>query len=172
MKVTDSFKHLRHLKHLTQVQLAAKANVSLPTIQNIEAGKANPTLNLLEKIYHTFGVTLEIRSQDPDWSFLKMCGLPLEFTPKKYPKKQVDLTLLASHLNKAIQTLLVSPPNETKQFEESLVAMILAIREHYYSFYRYFLNSRETFKFLQNHEATGRIIKLKRIAASHLAEIL
>jgi len=42
---------LRSQSGYSQVRLAQESGVSLPTIQNIEAQKANPTIDILEKIF-------------------------------------------------------------------------------------------------------------------------
>jgi len=44
-------KQLRHDFKLSQVELAQESGVSLPTIQKIESGRANPTLDVMEKIF-------------------------------------------------------------------------------------------------------------------------
>ena len=41
---------------LTQAEFAAHRGVSLPTLKNIEAGKANPTVETLDAIGSVFGL--------------------------------------------------------------------------------------------------------------------
>ncbi|PIS11624.1 MAG: XRE family transcriptional regulator, partial [Bdellovibrio sp. CG10_big_fil_rev_8_21_14_0_10_47_8] len=51
MHIAEQVRSLRLSLGLTQSQLATLAKVSLPTIQNIEAGRANPGLDVVERIY-------------------------------------------------------------------------------------------------------------------------
>ncbi len=62
---------------LTQMELAIKSGISLPTIQNIESGKANPSLDILTRILHVLG--LEIKVSAPDFQLEKaiLLGVPL-----------------------------------------------------------------------------------------------
>lgn len=50
----------RETLRITQEQLAEFSEVSKRTIQNIENGTGNPTLDVLEKILNTLGLKMEI----------------------------------------------------------------------------------------------------------------
>ena len=54
----------RDLCKLTQTELAVRAGVSLPSIQNMEAGRANPSLRTLEKVFSIIGVKIEFTVED------------------------------------------------------------------------------------------------------------
>jgi transcriptional regulator with XRE-family HTH domain len=71
------FKRLRADLGLTQMELATKSSISLPTIQNIESGKANPSLEILTRILHVLG--LEIIVSAPPFEVEKaiLLGVPL-----------------------------------------------------------------------------------------------
>ena len=62
LMLLTEIKRLRQAKGLTQTQLAHLADVSLPTIQNIEAEKANPSLMVFEKILAALDAEIEIKS--------------------------------------------------------------------------------------------------------------
>jgi transcriptional regulator with XRE-family HTH domain len=51
--------------------------VSLPTIQNIEAGRANPELETIQKLLHVLGIETQWTARKVDWDFLSTCGVPL-----------------------------------------------------------------------------------------------
>ena len=57
---SKELKSLRLNKGLTQSALAQKSGVSLPTIQNIELGKANPSLQIIQKLLKALGAQFEI----------------------------------------------------------------------------------------------------------------
>ncbi len=46
---------------ITQGQLAELAGVSLNTLSRIESGKANPTIDVIEKIAEILGLKLELK---------------------------------------------------------------------------------------------------------------
>jgi len=51
---------MRTQRGWSQDQLTHECHVSLPTIQNIEAGKANPTMEILSKILDSLGFDIHI----------------------------------------------------------------------------------------------------------------
>lgn len=55
----------RELLRLLQPQLAAVAGVSVRTIQLVEQGKANPSLETLIKLADSLGLSLELVLKDP-----------------------------------------------------------------------------------------------------------
>ena len=63
---------------MSQVDLAFRTGVSLPTIQNIEAGTANPSIAILKKIVNCFGYEITITPSEPDWKKLIALGLPMQ----------------------------------------------------------------------------------------------
>lgn len=68
MKTTliQQIKTLRKSNKITQQQLAELANVPFATINRLENGKANPTMETLNKILDVFGYELTIQRQE--WS--------------------------------------------------------------------------------------------------------
>src|SRR3989344_473911 len=61
----------------SQTELANKAGISLPTIQNIELGKANPCLDVIEKVTIALGLDFLFTTQKASWDYLIAFGLPL-----------------------------------------------------------------------------------------------
>ncbi len=167
MKIADLIKTSRKTKGLTQMALAVKAGVSLPTIQNLEIGKGNPTLSLLEKIYKPLGCGIQTHRTEPDWSLLVQCGLPLggsKTEPFKHPPSHEEL---AEHLNLAL-----SSPKLDDRVEASLASMIWAIYEYYPSFYQYCLDGSKAQSLRKQYPLNGRILKLRRMSLEKLANIL
>lgn len=65
MEWSTLLRQRRELCKLTQTELAVRAGVSLPSIQNMEAGRANPSLKTLEKVFSIVGIRIEFQVQDP-----------------------------------------------------------------------------------------------------------
>lgn len=59
MNVENKIREMRREKGLLQEQLAKKCGVSRQTINAIEKGDYNPTINLCLKICHVLGKTLD-----------------------------------------------------------------------------------------------------------------
>ena len=62
---------------ITQVKLSHLSGVSLPTIQNIEVGKANPSMETLEALCRALYLKVSIVEKDADLKLLMAAGLPL-----------------------------------------------------------------------------------------------
>lgn len=60
IKIGESIRQRRELLGLLQPRLAAIAGISRRTIQLIEAGKANPSLDTLLKIADPLGLTVKL----------------------------------------------------------------------------------------------------------------
>ena len=59
-EIGETLRQRRELLRLLQPQLAAIAGISTRTIQLIEAGKANPSLDTLFKIADSLGLTFKM----------------------------------------------------------------------------------------------------------------
>lgn len=77
MDIAATLKKTRVSKGLTQSQLAAQAHVALATIQNLEAGKANPSISTLEAIVQILGFDLILQPRQVDWDLWSSLGVPL-----------------------------------------------------------------------------------------------
>lgn len=160
---------------LTQMQLAVRAGVSLPTIQNLEAKRGNPTILLLEKISAVLGCSVKVVSDEPDWGLLQRAGLPLEMGrgAKEGGAAGAPSTRgLVEHLFRAVDYLMKHPSPETDRFKEATAALIWAIEHYYRMFYLYNLKDPKIDLFLSKNPMRGRILKLMRIAASDLSKVL
>jgi transcriptional regulator with XRE-family HTH domain len=131
----EALKQARIQLGLTQVELAQQSGVSLLTVQNIENGRANPSLETLEALAKSLNLKLILEPQKTDWNKLSFFGAPLTLG-------------------------------------ENLKVMILAIRDHYPSVFRdYFRNSPAIVQLIPK-KMSGRLIKLRRLALSRMAEYL
>ena len=57
---------LRKARGFTQVELARRAKISKPQLQRYEAGKAQPTLEVIRSLAITLGVSSDALIFDPD----------------------------------------------------------------------------------------------------------
>lgn len=64
MEWSTLLRQRRELCKLTQTELAVRAGVSLPSIQNMEAGRANPSLKTLEKVFSIVGIRIEFHAEE------------------------------------------------------------------------------------------------------------
>lgn len=65
LKLGETVRKRRSLLKLRQPELAAIAGVGTRTIQDIEAGKGNPSLDILLKIANVLGLSLTLELKDP-----------------------------------------------------------------------------------------------------------
>ena len=163
----------RKRKKLSQVQLAAQTGVSLPTIQNIEANKGNPTISVLEKVCSPLDISLEFSDREPKWALLQTCGLPIEVEKNNQKNHQCPTPQqLTRELTSAVRYLTKEFPSKDKRVEESVASMLCTIKHHYSTFYLYNLENPETIAFLKRNPMTGRTIKLMRMVNPQLSLIL
>jgi transcriptional regulator with XRE-family HTH domain len=168
---------------LTQSELAHRAGVSLPTIQNIEAGRANPSLATLNAVLDALDLRLEIEARPVDWDRLAACGTPLmvrEGTAELEPTYASDdlsalpdaETLLAS-LRHACRELHGRPAESADQRKrEAVHSLLLALKLHFPSFFEKHLAGVEMYEEVLSDPISGRTIRMTRQAASALARYL
>ncbi|MBO9633783.1 MAG: helix-turn-helix domain-containing protein [Chitinophagaceae bacterium] len=66
IKIGEKIRARRELLGLLQSQLASIAEVGIRTIQMIESGKGNPSLETLLKLIHPIGLQLELTVPMPE----------------------------------------------------------------------------------------------------------
>jgi len=170
MSIYRKISYLRKDLGLSQVGLAYHANVSLPTIQNIEAGKANPSLSVLQAITSVLGYAVRLEPAEPDWDLLAKCGAP--FLEKKSSKGiQASPELLSGLLKKVCHYL--NTHKEAKQrMVEAVQGLLLAIYFHYPQFFRKSFKNSQAVHLIFPKKITPRLLKLKRISLSNISEYL
>jgi len=65
VKMGDALRQRRELLGLLQPQLAALSGISTRTIQLVEQGKGNPSLDTLIRLADPLGLRLELLLKDP-----------------------------------------------------------------------------------------------------------
>jgi len=155
---------------LSQVALASAAGVSLATIQNVEAGRANPSLSTMRNLLAPLSLDVGLEPVAVDWVVLAAHGLPLSAL-RDVSGVRPTPDSLAEHVRAAALELSANAGTDERK-RESLAALLLAIRNHFPTYYRRcFGRSPLVGSFLPD-DLTGRIIKLYRIARAAVAEYL
>ena len=173
----------RELLGLTQTELARLAGVSLPTIQNLEAGRANPTLSTLDAVFRSLGLQLTAAFPPADWDELARCGAPLMIGEAAHPPQDGGVVrdaafrptppLLLERLRDACLDLRRHPDLEGQDRRRDAVrALLLALRTHFPSFFREHLARAPLYEDLLSAGVDGRAVRLAREAVAVLATYL
>lgn len=164
---------------LSQVKLAALSGVSLPTIQNLEAGNkggaANPSINTLEKLFLVLGLSLRIDYEGVNWDLLAILGVPISEQSRvnklKGSQKISSAEKLIQTLPQACLEIMKSSASDNERKKEAVQALLLALETHYPSFYKKHF-SIPVIKEIKAKKLTGRLVKLRRISLAILKEYL
>lgn len=162
---------------LSQSQLAIEAGVSLPTIQNIEAGKANLSQSTLEHILEVLGLKLQVMAVGLDWDKVVSLGVPLtgsSATALGFPSSSKEFI---SSLDDFLKSLSIRKEEMLKNSRhwEAFTAFLWALETHYSKTLERLRYSKKAKLILnQNLELfeIGRLIKLRRIALANIGGFL
>ena len=164
-----NLKQLRVDSGWSQVKLAHESGVSLPTIQNIEADKANPTIEVLEKLLKALGLEIQIFSSPFNSERASSFGVPLSSSQAK-TRINVNKNTLKTETRQWLQNL-----NEKKLSEReelSVIAFLRGIHDHYPSYYRNEISTPLFDEKIRKYQKDGRVIKLRRIALANMSHYL
>ena len=166
----EKIRKTRRALGLSQTDLAQLSGLSLPSIQNIEAGKANPSWLTLKQLSAPLGLSILWQRERPDWDTLAALGVPL--TQKGSTPHRPSGALLVSQLRLALVDLVEEPKSqETERKSEAITAVLLALKGHYPSFYHEHFGRCEPARELLT-KINGRTIKLRRQALAILGRYL
>lgn len=172
MRDFSLIKQARMLLGYTQTELAYRSGTSLPTIQTIEAGKANPSIDILERIAVILGLKLTLESQSANWDVLAHLGVPLIARDRSLAIKPSSKTLYKC-LQEASLELITNDVIEDKERKvEAIQALLLALASHFPDTFEKFCKSAPLISRLLPTRLTGRLIRLKRQAVALLATYL
>jgi transcriptional regulator with XRE-family HTH domain len=164
-----NLKELRTSMRFSQARLSQESKVSLPTIQNIEANKANPTLDILEKLLLPLGVEFKLSPIPFDVNRAIALGVPLSESTSK-----VDIVVSASTLKlEARKWHRAFEMHSLSEREElSLVSFLMALKGHYPSFYEDEIKSPIFEQKISHYKTSGKVIKLRRMALAQMSKYL
>ncbi|OFZ79470.1 MAG: hypothetical protein A2583_03465 [Bdellovibrionales bacterium RIFOXYD1_FULL_53_11] len=157
---------------ISQQTLASDAGISLPTIQNIESGRANPCLKVLMAICSRLGLEMRTVAAAAPWDTLALCGAPIS---AKVPVRSLnrDSKTLVMALGLCCRELRESSDEAgSERKKEAIEGLLLAIYTHYPSFYKKSIQPAGLIHGFFPFHPSGRVIKLKRQALCVIAGYL
>jgi len=169
MKAGEIVRNRRLILGFTQQMLAQKSGISIGTLQNIEAGIANPSIAILDKILGPLHLETQVVETRFNWDILCELGLPISSNKKI---KGVNLTaeILIDNIKIGCLNLSSNPDNRLKIAMESL---ILAIKQHYPTMFK---KKLEKITLIYENfvpiKITGSHIKLRRLALAKIGQYL
>jgi len=152
----------------SQAALAKATGVSLATIQNLEAGRANPSLATIEPVLREVGLMAEWRAVEPDWDRLAALGLPL--SARRIARMRRTRERLLQELGPAL--VAAAEERLDGRQADALRALLLALEIHFPEVWSGRLAHSAVARRLVAMPADGRTIKLYRIARATLAEYM
>ncbi|MBI2027054.1 MAG: helix-turn-helix domain-containing protein [Deltaproteobacteria bacterium] len=171
MNVASFVKQRRKSLGLTQMQLAITAGVSLPTVQNLEAGKTNPTIKLFEKITSSLGCSMDVNSLQPDWDYLIHYGLSVSSIQEASKDQTFSFQHFAQEIIKATDDVMLH--QQAERFKEALLALLCTLQIHYPTYFDYFFSqNQKILYFMKQKMDRGRIIKLSRMSLAVISKYL
>lgn len=142
----------------------------MPTIQNIEAHKANPTIDVLEKLFLCLGVELKLNPIKFDVEKAIALGVPLISSLEKLPMPRPTSSMLKQEARKWHYALAEGAISEREQL--AIVSFLIAIKDHYPTFYNEEIICPVFEKKIIELRTLGKVIKLRRISLNNLSKYL
>lgn len=173
MRLYEDLKKRRHDFGITQLQLSLLSGISLPMIQLIESGEGNPSIKTLTKALHALGLNLNLTEESANWDLLVLCGVPI-YAEKNYNISPSD-NLLISQLRIAVKELNKKKDNKDGEIlrkREAVEAVLLALKNHYPTFYKNRISNFKEIRDFTPKEITERHIKLVRLSTPLLTKYL
>ncbi|HEX9885381.1 MAG TPA: helix-turn-helix domain-containing protein [Longimicrobiales bacterium] len=185
MDLHRTLRDARRHQGLTQADLARRAQVSLPTVQNLEGGRANPSRSTLGRVLDALGLRLRVEDRPADWAALAACGAPLTIhdpapdpggparSSAVVPFRATPERLLRNLRDAARELAAEHPGAEGQERKrEAVQALLIALREHFPDFFREHLAGKRLYEDLIREDVDGRIVKGVREAVPVLARYL
>lgn len=162
MNIGLEIKKARTRLGLTQVQLAARARLSVATLQNIEANRANPEFSTLTALFKILRVRMkfEFESHQIDFDELALFGCPL-LTSKPVTGVSPSRFGLIERAN------LIDARDLKGREAKAVSAWVHALKDHFVSVWNDLPPALRAWAANQPVE-----VKLRRIALSRLSEFL
>lgn len=146
-----------------QMQVAVEAGVSLATLQNIEAGKANPSYETLQAILGVLGLKLKIQPHSITPENLASLGVPVVV-------EQISPMSFTSAAEFRAQLKSIRPELfEDEKVKKAFVSYLIALKDHYPDFWQTIQVQFAPWLKENDHLLS---IKLRRISLAQLGEIL
>lgn len=165
-----NIKELRTILGYSQVRLANESKISLPTIQNIEAEKANPSLDILEKLFLALGIELTIKPLAFDAEKAILLGVPLTSRVNNKSLIRPTINMLKEEAIKWNHALLGNSISERERL--ALIGFLMSVKDHFPTYYNREICFPVFEKQINLLRGDGRVIKLRRISLSTVSKFL
>ena len=159
-RIQQRVKSARLQLGITQAELSQLSGLSLPIVQKLEYGLANPSLKTLRQIGDVLGFEITWTAAPIDWSMLVSAGLPLRGIPTS--NAAVEPTRLIAEARRAWFS------DTSARERECLTAFFLTVRRHYPSVWRRRCHGIE----LPPDMDMSRMLKLSRLVLRRLSKLL
>ncbi|MFN7905071.1 MAG: helix-turn-helix domain-containing protein [Pseudobdellovibrionaceae bacterium] len=169
--ISSELKILRKSLGLTQMKLAVDSGVSLATIQNIEAGKANPSLSVLKSLFEVLQHDIVIQPQPIDWEELIRFGLPLTTARKNLRKQERKKDGLLILLKRALLQYPLAG-KRTERNWEALAGFLLGLKTHFPGVFQELRSFDQTIQSMLRDQNPGRLYQLRRMSIVEQAKYL
>jgi transcriptional regulator with XRE-family HTH domain len=155
----------------SQQKLAELSGLSIATIQNLEAGKGNPTFDVLEQISKVLNFKINFTSNTTNWDRLCDYGLSLVQEETKSKSKRTIKELKELLISAAFEIRDSSALLDKERYSDAFSALLFGIKLHYPSFFKKNLQVPILIENLPL-KLSGRQLKLYRYSKSILGEYL
>lgn len=177
MCLSDRIRPARELLGLTQTELAHRSGLSLPTIQNLEAGRANPTQATLDAVLGVLGLEVRVGPRRADWDRLARCGAPLLLTGREGSVRETSFRPTPGSLLEELRTACLELRDHRDQEgqerrRDAVQGLLLALRVHFPSFFQEHVAGVPLYQDHLSAPVDGRTVRLAREAVAVLAEYL
>lgn len=164
-------KKRREASGYSQQKLAELSGLSIATIQNLEAGKGNPTFDVLEQISKVLNFKINFTSNTTNWDRLCDYGLSLVQEETKSKSKRTIKELKELLISAAFEIRDSSALLDKERYSDAFSALLFGIKLHYPSFFKKNLQVPILIENLPL-KLSGRQLKLYRYSKSILGEYL
>ncbi len=156
-------KQTRLQRQLTQMEVARRSYISLATIQNIEAGRGNPSWDTLLTLFKILGLKIQLQPVSLDWPLLIALGCPLMAHTTSGPSPAPDKEKMINTL----QFIDFSQHNSemASREKQAVLSWLWALHDHYFSIWKFV--HPKTKKWFLSHSSLLSI-KLRRLALTQL----
>lgn len=150
------------------MELATQSGISLPTIQNIESGKANPSLDILTRVLHVLGLEIKVSAPGFQAETAILLGVPLS-------TNQLTTLIKPSRSRLVIEARKWAHYFRENVFSErealAMTSFLCALKDHWPSIYHE-IECPLFNKLISISRNNGHLIKLRRIAVANLSRYL
>lgn len=169
MNIAGEIRKRRVSLGMTQQKLSEFAEISLSTLQKIEAQQVSPSVDTVIKLLKSLHLKLTVQSESPAWEELASLGLP--FTVNQIVSIERSEKNLVQKLSLALTSLSDEELKTTRE-GHAVSATIWALHLHYPKVFRKIKKLPQVSKILSDRSTPGAVIKLYRLCLTSIGKYL